>query len=249
MKHESNSRPRTRVPGVELGLPVLLACTVLLSLATVGMAFDQAQILSGNVSPTPAYLGAPTSEWSIPSADLSNGFAVPFDAAGLYSIAPSGGALGVFEWTGSDLNQELSSGNRAHGTFVAGGLLKISGRLLNGANLLHDGLLFEGVVGAFEIWESETNQNRLELIGQPLVTPTANAGAYLNANGLLAGPYILSFQGVQAEQNGGDLTNLVEDINTIAALQFSLVSVVPEPATFLLVAGAAGLLVVRRKRG
>jgi hypothetical protein len=47
---------------------------------------------------------------------------------------------------------------------------------------------------------------------------------------------------------GGDLTGLTGDINTIAALQFSLVSVVPEPATALLVATMLGFVVARRKR-
>jgi hypothetical protein len=222
---------------------------VLLSSATAGLAFDYAQIISANVSPTLAYLGSPTSQWTIPGADLSNGFVVPFDGFPIYSIAPSGGALGTLEWTGSNLNQELSSGGRAHGTFLAGGLLRISGRLMNGVTLLHNGLLFEGTVGAFEIREAEASLNRIELVGQPIVTPTANPAAYLNNSGLLLGPYILSFQGVQAQQNGGDLTNLVQDISTVAALQFNLVSVVPEPATALLAAGAMALVVIRRKRG
>lgn len=222
---------------------------------TVAIAGTHAQIIqiAGNVGATPTYLGNPTNEWNIPNADLNDGSAI---GVGFWSIGPSWGPNGPadFNWTGSDLNQDLSSGGVADGTFLSGGTFSIDGALHNGvfpgSALIHNGLLFTASVGSFHVQELASGDNKLHLIGTILLTPT---GGYLFDQGYLAPAYEMSFQAVSAEQllpgggGVGPLNDFQTDIITITQMQFNMAAI-PEPVTAMMVCMGALALVARRRR-
>jgi hypothetical protein len=230
-----------------------LVAVVVCAFAAAGV---QAQIvqMAGNVGATPTYQGDPTFEWNVPSADLNDGSAI---GVGFWSIAPSWGAFGPadFTWTGNALDQDLSSGGIADGTFQSGGVLSINGALHNGvfpgSPLIHNGLLFVADVGSFQVQELESGDNKLHLIGTILLIPTAG---YLYDQGYLAPAYEMSFQAVSAQQmlpppdvGVGPLNDFQTDIITITQMQYTMVAV-PEPVSALMVFIGGLALIARRKR-
>lgn len=222
----------------------LLVASGAVAVAAFGAQAEIVQI-AGNVGATPTYLGSPTYEWNIPGAALSSGSAV---GSVFWTIAPNfGNGPAVFNWTGNALDQDLSSGGLADGTFLPGGNLSFDGEVYSGATLLHDGLLFEASVGAFHVQELVNDQNKLHLNGTILLTPTAG---YFLDEGMLAPAYEMSFQAVSAEQmtptGVGPLTDFQTDIVMITQMQFTMAAI-PEPVTaMMLVLG--GLIVVTRRR-
>lgn len=197
-------------------------------------------ILSTNVAPGPLYngtAGSPSTEWLMPGASLSGSAIVGVDGLVMNP------GLGTVSWTGSDLGLDASAGNVAYGQFLSGGLLQITGQVFGSYN--YTGLLFEGIVGVFEV--EETYPNRLDILGQPLVTPTSNPAAFLNAQGLLGPAYVLSMQGVLASEDNGDVLDFNGNIASVAGAQLSLIQI-PEPATVvLLLASVVGLPLARRR--
>lgn len=225
---------------VLIGLALTAACP----------ALGYVETISGNVGPTMTYLGEPTNMWTIPGAPLSDG-TVDFYGGPSWSIAPSWSSQGSVEWY-SPLDQDLSSGGRAHATFGAGGSFSVAGRLYqsnqSGSALLTDGLLFSGFVLDFEIIETIANLNRIDMVGIAVVFPT---GGWLLDQGYVAGDEMfgLSFIGVDCQQNSGDLTSFQDDIITLSAMQFVMFNLVPEPSSVLLLLGGVACLMIRRRGG
>lgn len=203
------------------------------------------QVIVVEASPTPAYLGSPTQAWNIAGADIAAGIAVPDFGPSLF-IAPV--LPGSLTWTGNSLNSDTSIGGLASATFNGGGLLQISGELYDEEfNLLFSGLLFEGEVQGFSVQETSSASNLLEFSVLPVVTPTSNPTAYLNANGLLEDEYLANIEPVGASQGGEAITDFQDDVQFTSNYQLSLVVPVPEPCTgAILLMGSIALL--RRRR-
>jgi hypothetical protein len=221
----------------------------------------QVQTINGSVGQSPVYLGGPAYEWNVSEAPLTDGSAVGAGTFGIMSISPTSGAPGLvagdFNWSGSLLDGwdnpppagDTSAGGQAEGHFLAGGTLQLVGDLYDGPGptfplVADDAVLFEGTIGDFLLRESNTNLNRINLVGQAIVTPT---GGYLYDQSLTAPAYELTFYAIDNQQNGGDLEDFEQSILMQDAMQFSL-RAIPEPASLMLLAGGLGLMLVRRRK-
>jgi hypothetical protein len=206
-------------------------------------AFGWVETIGANVGPTMTYQAPPTAIWNVPGAPLSDG-AVNQNNGSSWYISPSWSSPGALDWTAA-LDTDLSLNGRARATFQPFGTFAFSGNLYDsntpGANLVASGSLFEGIMLDFEIAESPTNMNRINMTGMSLVIPS---GGWLYDHGYLVDSYVFTFMGVDCQQNSGDLTSFGSDIVTLTVMQFDMVAV-PEPASVLL--AAAGLLLMRRR--
>ncbi len=228
-----------------------LALTMAAVLCAGLPAFAQVSIISGNLSPTPTFDASPTPQWSVVNGDLRGSVVTN---SGSWVYGPTWGtAPATFDWTGNTLDQDLSAGGLASGTFNPGGTFTIDGELYDSsiefiANLIIDGPIFEADVSGFSVEELFSDENKLQLIGTIVLTPT---GGYLFDQGLTAPAYEMSFQAVQAEQvtqqGVGPLSDFQSDIVTIAQLQFTSFAI-PEPVTGLLCLLGGLLMLVRRRR-
>lgn len=211
--------------------------------ASSALAFDKAQIFSGNIAPTLLYLGDPTYEWFIPGTDPGTYTMLPFNGSPWTIMSAS------LSWTGSELDQDLSAGGVADGTFLPGGSFSISGTI-PAAGVFSSTVVFEGTVSAFRAKESLNDPNKIEFLGHPgvndgvLITPT---GGWLYDNNRLLGEYFFDAQGILVSQDGDNLVDFQSSIAATAGSQFLLVSNIPEPTTGLLL--VLGLVPLLRRRG
>lgn len=204
-------------------------------------------LLSGNVGASPIFNAAlgPQGEWMIPNAPLTNGSALSSDFDFL-DIAPTTGPAGLFDWNGNPLGADLSSGGRAHGVFLDGGELVLTGRLLNFGIEIFNGELLRGPISGFSVIEPIGGDNLLNTETAPVVFPQSGALVDNSLGFTMPGGYFMSFTIAEAQQNGGPLDDFGQDIVSIQSFQFNMVPV-PEPATVVLLAGLAACVVVRRR--
>lgn len=226
---------------------IVLAAMVVVSFASVSQAVF-INLFSANLStntslyngPYPLVSGQPAYKWYMPSG----GYSSAIFKTDTNTVIPVITAQKVV-WTGSPLLSDTSSGDVASGTFGSGGLFQIWGTVNYSG--LHSGLLFEGTVGAFTVTETYNN-NRIDIGGSPVITPTTNASAYFNNAGLVAAYYRLNMLGVQVLEDNADLWDLQGNLKTSAGAQFNLVGV-PEPSCLvMLLVSSFSLVRIRRHR-
>ena len=224
-----------------------VAFSVVLLAGGSAFANEAIQFLGANViSPTPVY-DATALDWDVPDAELSAGTATNMTGSTVWFIAPSSAPTGVFNWNADLLSDENPGGPIADGIFAQGGTLRITGKVFNFFQELHDGLLLEATVSEFRMSESNSNLNQMNLAGLATITPT---GGYLltNTDGLnLVGDYFLDATIQDAQQNGGNVNDFSEDIVSVSSLQFNLVQV-PEPATLVCFGFGLAVCLSRRRR-
>lgn len=152
----------------------------------------------------------------------------------------------TFEWSGNGLDTDTSLGGLASGSFLDGGTITITGNLFNyGAPVVTGGVILQGTLGGFSIQENVSADDFLDT-GGALFTPT---GGYLvNGTGTNYMPtdYAFAFSIIGAEQGGAGIQDFQDDVQFIQGTTWNMF--VPEPSTFLMVAGlGVGVLVRRRK--
>jgi len=153
-------------------------------------------------------------------------------------------------WTGNDLIQDLSQGGRAEGEFAAGGLVTLSGTILDPYFIpIFTGTILEAQVTDDFVMLETNNDNTvntaalvsLAVIGGELATGTQTGLVMLDPQ--MGGHYVES----RAQPGGGDVTDFQSDLSCTAGHQLQFFAV-PEPASGLLILLAGGW-VVRRRRG
>lgn len=226
---------------------VLVAAAMLLVGGAAAASAAEISVVGGTVGSSYMF-DAANQRWGI-NSDLSG--ALAFDDA--FNFAYTLGdytTTANFNWWGSTLNQDLSSGGHARARFNSGGFLEVTGKLYDffTGMEVYDGVLMRGTVAAFETYESYDLANSINTQDTTYFTPLSGVlvdgtfGLEMTRN------YVLSFTGGNAQQNNGDLVDFQSDIQELVQFQWNMYPTdVPEPASLgLLVLG--GAVVLRRRK-
>ncbi len=167
-------------------------------------------------------------DWVIPGVPLNGPIVSGFDIS--WAISPDTAPdSAVLWWTGSEIQQDLSSGGTAEATFYAGGKIDIFGELydikpgsLTEGQMLYDGLLLSADVGEFRVKEFPDNiLNFVDSQGQEtelVFTPAAGflSGSEFNTfNTVLKGDQLMSMRFGEAQQLGGSVTDFANNITLV----------------------------------
>jgi hypothetical protein len=213
-------------------------------------------VLAGNVQPTAIFdadAGA-NGQWAMPGGAPNGAFTggtVVDDIGNVFFVDPFSMLMDDLTWSGNNMIADMSgtgpyAAGQAAASFGPGGSFALTGTVYDlFMSPVFSGVLLTGTVGAFSLEEPSGGADHLQLINDPILTPTGGALADGTVTSMLV-PYYLSLTIAGAQQNGGPLVDFQSDIQAIDSMQFELTAV-PEPGSILLVLGGIALLSSRRR--